>query len=342
MSGSLSPSLMAADSVNTTIFRHMSESTDNISQESQGPDYSFLVTIAPSGVVLFLCSAVIFIVLRLREMRTASNLLFLSAATSDWLRGLLGIAAIWLHIKSIRYNEANERLCIGYLFVNFFQEAFSFWSIVALTYDRYDLLARPLARKVGAKEVTLILTFNWISCLLFACLPLMGWRGMHLHRLPDNPTTGNCFIMHQTETNAFDRSYLPVYDIFAHVIPLILIVILYRKIFLIVRRQQRRQSVPCPDTRELVRSKAFITVTAFVSTTLLCTLPTVIFLELEAFGIKIYPDRLKAYILLVLSLHFVLNSLIYVYCLKNTLRITGRHGFEENNATVRFVTRWCM
>jgi hypothetical protein len=394
--------------------------------------------IIPSGAVFLLCSSVIFIVLRLREMRTASNLLFLNAVSSDWARGILELSALWLQINLMTYNKANERVCTGYLFMDLFQETFSSWSIAALTYDRYDLLARPLSRKVGAKLVTAILTFIWSFSLISACLPLTGWSGHRRYRLyqqSDDSSRGECLVMYKTETSAFDRFYLTAYDSLAHGIPLILIIIVYSKILLMVRRHHRRHStnprtsLPQPNdvhltitnlnaeehssnninesvsfkdinqvdidrdvienivnqdikqevnrntieiqevtlrkepqrvttdnlkrkqinsissgssTPSFIRSKVFVMVTVMAITKCLFVMPKIVFLELEAFGTKVYPDHAKAYMLFLISQHYVVNSLVNIYWLKSTLRIIGRHGFSGRNATVRFVNRWFM
>lgn len=343
--------------------------------------------LVPSCIVLVVCSVVVFIMLRVHEMRTATNLLFLNAATGDWLRGILGIAATVLYIRPIQYNETNEIICTIFYAVHFSQGFVSFWSIAALTYDRYDLLMRPLNRSIGGKQIAFILTFIWISAAAFALLPLIGWSQYRLFQLPHDPTKALCLVT-RPETNAFDESYMSVYDICAYVVPVILIIVCYGKIVLMVRRQNQKQTAPgatvaniiIENTRAIanaavggieisasrrqtglgsiaaeehhdtpqsfVRSKVFKTVTAVVCTNLLLTLPWVLLLELETHEIiviKTFPNPLKASLQALFYCNFVVNSVIYVFWLRNTLRITARGQFRETRiATVRFVNRWCL
>ncbi|XP_065834391.1 octopamine receptor beta-2R-like [Oscarella lobularis] len=344
------------------------------------PNWFRLVVLLPSIAVTIICTFVIFVLLRVRELRSVTNALIVNAAMADWLRGIVGIFNTYMYIRPIPNDTTHLVLCDIFLFLHFAQSFWSNWSMAALAYDRYDLLSRPLNRRLKKKQVTAIIATIVVVAVFISSLPIYsGWSQFLLYPLASNPRRAKCRYTQQ-ETNAFDWSFQPVFDFLAFIVPVVCVVVAYALIVRLVMRHKRRQeqharnlgrsaltlssatttttttnkqsefkiesndAIESTSPTSVVRSKAFQLVTAVVLTNIVLTLPFVIVAELEKFRviiIKVFPDRMKSVLMTLFHFNFVVNSVLYLFWIRNAVRMARRKGIQTKGKTVRLLARCC-
>lgn len=356
-----------------------------------------LIVLIPSCVVVITCSCVLYVLLKIPELRDITNALIINSAVADLIRGLIGLLNTYLYIRPLPATDVNFDLCQVFLFFHLFQGFWSSWSLCALAYDRYDLLAHPIRRKLKAKQVGILIATILTLDALLCSFPLFGWSEYLFYRFPNNPELAKCRISQQ-ETNLADWAFLPTFDICAYILPCIITIVIYAKILNLVlqhirKRQEVRsrhqntvhglsrstggigmsvistvqmkdrstdqptlsahQSVAPPHTNSevmstpllVIKSKAFRLVTVVIATNMLLTLPFVIVLELEKFRviiIKVFPDVMKSILMALFNCNFVFNSVVYVFWVRNAVRVAAERGFRRRGLVTKFVSFCCL
>lgn len=310
-----------------------------------------VATIIPSLLEAILCGLVVFAAIRIQAYRSALNLLVVSAAAFDFVRGLHCVFAPALFYNPVEKTEPNERICQCYLWIHLLQYCWSMWSITLIAFSRYDLVARPFHRWLSVKKAIVCISCVVVEGIVFASLPLVGWNRYGLVRLHGD-SHYRCAIV-DPDLSGGHRAYLPVFYVFNFALPLVLVVIFYAMIVPIAMHHRRRSLSLCssavnslsklgsasgttsPQQDRQVRkrrsaqsgvsavvcSKAFCYVTCIVVSNLVLTTPYIVSEMLLYLDIYRLEDLTMTILKFVFTINFLVNSCFYVLWVRDL-----RHG----------------
>ena len=146
----------------------------------------FLFPVAAAYILIAVVAAVgnllvCFAILTNRSLRSKpSNLLLLSLAVSDLLTAVL---AMPFDIESLLLQghwRHGPVMCVTFLTSYLITVPTSILTLLAISLDRYQNLRDPLRRFRRTQFMTrtkalIVIGIIWLYCILFACLPFMGW-----------------------------------------------------------------------------------------------------------------------------------------------------------------------
>ncbi|XP_064081539.1 melanopsin-like isoform X1 [Macrobrachium nipponense] len=180
-------------------------------------------------------AAVIFLFISSRTLRTASNLLILNLAVSDFLL-LITISAL-VH-NSVHEGPATGRIgCDVYGFLGGLTGTTSIMTLAAISLDRYLVISFPLDpfKRLSYRQVLVIIMLTWIYSFVFSVIPLVGIVGIHYS--PEGFLTSCSFDYLTTSTRT--RVYIFSFFVAAWVLPLYIISFSYISIVNTVSKQER-------------------------------------------------------------------------------------------------------
>ncbi|VDP90462.1 unnamed protein product [Echinostoma caproni] len=237
-----------------------------------------VITIVGNGLVF---AALI----RFTRLRSMSNVLIGNLALSDFL-----LALTILPLSAV--NDATGHwlfgacLCDIWLAVDVFYCTASIWSLVAIAFDRFTATTFPIwyRSNQNQKRVLVYIVIVWILSGLI-CLPgLLGWGSKEIDEKLFTPSNGthypNRTVKPSTKTHVYDpqtgrydcvlftEPHYVVYSAMgSFIIPLIIMIGLYLKIFIVLRARGRllRQ-----NHRARVRSVQDTTVKSDAESSCLC------------------------------------------------------------------------
>uniref|UniRef100_A0A8C5QNX5 G-protein coupled receptors family 1 profile domain-containing protein n=1 Tax=Leptobrachium leishanense TaxID=445787 RepID=A0A8C5QNX5_9ANUR len=208
------------------------ESMDLPSSKVVSSNIPYLVTEVLTAVFsvvgnVLICMAV----LSDRKLRTVTNYFLLSLATADILVGAVAIpCAILLDLGLTRCSLYSCLLMLCNLMTFCLASIFG---LLAVAVERYISILCPFNYRilVTRRASCLIILGTWVLAAFTGLMPLMGW-----HK-PFPPGTECLFI------NLISETYMVYVIFFGCVIPpLTVMLVLYARIFLEIRRQIRRIS----------------------------------------------------------------------------------------------------
>ncbi|KAK5852964.1 hypothetical protein PBY51_006794 [Eleginops maclovinus] len=164
-----------------------------------------------------------------RKLRTVTNYFLVSLAVADICVG--GIAIPCAVLTDIGLPRYNFPLCLLMLSVLIMFTQSSIFSLLAVAVERYVAIFMPFRYNalMTPRNAVLVILFTWLLSFLIGLVPMMGW-----HKTP--PVSGHCFF-----TAVVDMTYMVYFLFFAFVLtPLVIMFLIYAKIFLTVKRQLRR------------------------------------------------------------------------------------------------------
>ncbi|XP_064081546.1 opsin Rh5-like isoform X2 [Macrobrachium nipponense] len=170
-----------------------------------------------------------------RTLRTASNLLILNLAVSDFLL-LITISAL-VH-NSVHEGPATGRIgCDVYGFLGGLTGTTSIMTLAAISLDRYLVISFPLDpfKRLSYRQVLVIIMLTWIYSFVFSVIPLVGIVGIHYS--PEGFLTSCSFDYLTTSTRT--RVYIFSFFVAAWVLPLYIISFSYISIVNTVSKQER-------------------------------------------------------------------------------------------------------
>ena len=121
-------------------------------------------------------------------------------------------------------------MCQAWITVYLITVPTSILTLLAVSVDRYKSLSDPLnrfrrSRFMTQKRAWIVSLIIWLYSLLFALLPIMGWR------------TGDKFVYKNVCYFPFTLIYLTLSSSLNFILPLLITCAIYIKIYLIARRQ---------------------------------------------------------------------------------------------------------
>lgn len=164
-----------------------------------------------------------------RKLRTVTNYFLVSLAVADICVGAIAIPCAIL--TDIGLPRHNLYLCLLMLSVLIMFTQSSIFSLLAVAVERYVAIFMPFRYQalMTSRNAVLVILATWLLAFLIGLVPLMGW-----HKTPQD--SGYCFFV-----LVVDMTYMVYFNFFACVLtPLVIMFLIYAKIFLTVKRQVRR------------------------------------------------------------------------------------------------------
>ncbi|KAL9988729.1 hypothetical protein ACROYT_G003208 [Oculina patagonica] len=186
-----------------------------------------IVAVAIVGNLLVCCA--ILVNKNLRSNPT--NLFIFSLAVSDLLTVTIAVPFDIEGLFLQWHWKHGEVMCEAWITVYLITVPTSILTLLAVSVDRYKSLSDPLnrfrRRRFMTRKRALIISFIiWLYSLLFALLPIMGWR------------THDKFVYDSVCYFPFTLVYMTLSSSLNFILPLLITCGIYIKIYLIARRQQ--------------------------------------------------------------------------------------------------------
>ena len=187
---------------------------DDISNEVQISLYAIV------GTKSFLCSSIIFLVIGTnKEMRTKSNLMLLSLATTDWLTIVIGIP---IHLINLAKggNQTHNGICDLFGFLTLIPFLVSNFNLTLIAFHRYILVVRNNRTLFNNRNTYLLIAAVWVIGITLSIPPLLGWG-----RFAYDHNRAHCMIDWRGSL-----SYLIFLQILAYPAPMCIMCFCYYKI----------------------------------------------------------------------------------------------------------------
>ncbi|KAL4608777.1 adenosine receptor A2b isoform X1 [Arapaima gigas] len=272
-------------------------------------------------------------------LKNATNYFLVSLAVADILVGCLAIPfAITISIGLL----ADFYWCLFMACFVLVLTQSSIFSLLAVAIDRYLVVKIPLRYNelVTGKRARTIITILWILSFIIGLIPFVGWNKKQTECRNasrwENMSSGghSCHLACHFET-VMDMRYMVYFNFFGCVLlPLLIMLAIYTKIFAVARKQLRQMELKCINgenshsllQREIRAAKSLSIIVGLFA---FCWLPVHILNCLTLF----YPltkPRYIMYLAIILShANSAVNPIIYAYRIRdfrNTFRkILSRH-----------------
>ncbi|MBN3297455.1 OPN3 protein, partial [Amia calva] len=217
---------------------------------------------------------VLLIFAKFQPIRTPINLILLNISVSDMLVCIFGtpfsfaasLRGRWL----IGYHG-----CKWYGFANSLFGIVSLVSLSILSYERYVTVLRSTKADVSDyRKAWLCIAGSWLYSLIWTLPPFLGWSSYG----PEGPGTTCSVQWHQRSLNSI--SYVVCLFIFCLLLPLVLMVFCYSKIFFAIRGVAKI-NMTSAQRRE---NHILMMVVSMVSCYLLCWMPYGVVALIATFG----------------------------------------------------------
>ncbi|KAF5402829.1 7 transmembrane receptor [Paragonimus heterotremus] len=163
-----------------------------------------------------------------KKLRTPSNFLIVSLALSDLLVGLL-VIPLTGYIDMVDPKHLTEALCDTYISFDVLMCTASILNLCAISIDRYLAITRPLqyAAKRTPQRMVLMIGSVWIASALISIPPMFGFK--------EEFVPGKC----EYNNNVIYQIYATCG---AFYIPLVVMIVLYGRIFILARRMAQEDA----------------------------------------------------------------------------------------------------
>nr|FAA00396.1 TPA: opsin [Nematostella vectensis] len=182
-------------------------------------------------------SLVVFVLWKYPKLRTATNLFILNLAFCDLVMALLDLSLSVASALSNRWLWGKSG-CLGYGFLHYFFISNSVSTLAAISVDRFFYITKPgqiKAWRITRTRAGIILIIIYIYVLLFTFPPIAGWSSFTEEKF----YFSGCFIKY-SDQNPASMAYSVIASVFLYLMPLILMICCYSKIFMAVRKSTRR------------------------------------------------------------------------------------------------------
>ncbi|KAM6955001.1 trace amine-associated receptor 13c-like [Lycodopsis pacificus] len=189
--------------------------------------YALLSSISLITVALNLL--VIIAISHFRQLHSPTNLLILSLAVSDLLVGLLLMPVEIIYIEACWF--LGDIMCTLYYLVDYIITSASVANMVLISVDRYIAICEPLhyTTKVTKTRAQNCVWLCWMWCVIFRIFILHD----HLEQPGrSNSCFGECVVVINYTAGVVDL-------VFTFIIPILVIIILYLRVFVVAVSQAR-------------------------------------------------------------------------------------------------------
>ena len=222
---------------------------------STGDLCMLMLFITIMGITMIGNMLVVLSVILYPTMHTVGNWLIVSLACADLLVTVCVLPLSALHTISQLQWILGAIVCDFWITADVFCCTASILNIVVIAVDRFLLITRNLRythhHRLPRQHLCIIMvTCAWLSSLIIACLPLIGWRTGQEKREPCR-----CIISQ-------DLSYTVFSTLTAFWCPLFVILVLYCKIFFIANRRAQARARQHSATQSLVAATVALAATS--------------------------------------------------------------------------------
>uniref|UniRef100_H3AAX6 Adenosine receptor B1a n=2 Tax=Latimeria chalumnae TaxID=7897 RepID=H3AAX6_LATCH len=183
-----------------------------------------IAVLATVGNIL-VCVAII----KNKQLQTVTNYFLVSLAIADICVGSIAIPCAIM--TSLGIPQHNLYLCVLMLSVLIMFMQSSIFSLLAIAVERYIAVVLPFQYQniMTHRNAIIIIIMTWIVACLIGLVPMMGWH-------KPLPESGFCFF-----AIVVDMNYVMYFSFLGGILtPLILMFIIYARIFIEAKRQIRR------------------------------------------------------------------------------------------------------
>ncbi|XP_028971367.2 trace amine-associated receptor 13c-like [Esox lucius] len=277
-----------------------------------------------SAIIVFLNLLVIISISHFKHLHTATNLLILSLAVSDLLVGLIVIPAITVAIMEPCWI-LGEYFCALLFFINILCSSSSLGNLVLISIDRYVAVCDPLmySSKITTTRIMCCIFITWCFCII------------------NDAVSVKTYVNVQVPSRCFEECFFAEGDflvtildlVITLVVPFLIILTLYLKIFVVARSQAKKvfskgaATVSGVKTVQANKSerKAAKTLGIIVFNYLICWNPLI-----YIFSICFSSSKLAAYIITFLPhVNSLINPIIYAFFYP-WFKLTAKHVLTLN------------
>ncbi|XP_063168487.1 adenosine receptor A1-like [Candoia aspera] len=175
---------------------------------------------------LFICT----VILRNRKLRaTVTNYFLVSLAVADFLVGAVAIPCA--QFTDVGLPRSRPQLCLLMLCMLLMFTQASVFGLLAIAVERYISILKPFQYQslMCPRNSLLVILTSWLLSILIGLAPLMGWHD-------PLPPSGECLF-----NSIITNTYMVYFNFMVCMLaPLMVMLMLYGRIFLEVKRQIRK------------------------------------------------------------------------------------------------------
>ena len=326
------------NTLNGTLFAEANPNRTNVERNSTVDDIANGLVLAdfpsiiPGSIVFGISVFIVAVLLRqLRRGRDVSNIMIANAAIGDALSAVVLMMMEYV-VTANHTAEHIQGICSSFAYFFFFQYIYSSWSAAWLAFERYDLIANNVSRRLTVKKTLIRILFTFIVSAVFPAMQAMGWDPIRFNKTAYGYS---CRTFLPPDRFA-DKFYLPLLYLINYLVPLGIVIVSFSCVIRIVirhvRSRKRRRAMRTNEEGgfsplDVIRTRAFIIIVSLIVTNVILTAPMVIMTigvkfggsQLHKFGVERdysfgLPSNLELFNKLFNSLLYLLWIKEYISC----------------------------